>query len=60
MRIAAKPESATPVGLNLMLFEALPFSSELPKPGAGADGASSSSGGAAANGSTAAQGKIAV
>jgi DNA-binding transcriptional ArsR family regulator len=30
-RIADKPDSAMPVGLNLMLFEALPFSSEVPK-----------------------------
>jgi DNA-binding transcriptional ArsR family regulator len=30
-RIAANPDSAMPVGLNLMLFEALPFSADLPK-----------------------------
>jgi DNA-binding transcriptional ArsR family regulator len=30
-RIADEPDSAMPVGLNLMLFEALPFSSEVPK-----------------------------
>jgi DNA-binding transcriptional ArsR family regulator len=30
-RIAANPESVVAVGLNLMLFEALPFSAELPK-----------------------------
>jgi DNA-binding transcriptional ArsR family regulator len=30
-RIADKPGSSMPVGLNLMLFEALPFSTELPK-----------------------------
>jgi DNA-binding transcriptional ArsR family regulator len=30
-RIVDNPESSMPVGLNLMLFEALPFSSDLPK-----------------------------
>jgi hypothetical protein len=30
-RIAEQPDSSMPVGLNLMLFEALPFSADLPK-----------------------------
>ncbi len=30
-RIATDPESALPVGLNVMLFEALPFSADIPK-----------------------------
>jgi len=30
-RIAESPGSSVPVGLNLMLFEALPFSSDMPK-----------------------------
>lgn len=43
-RIEAKPDSAMNVGLNLMVFEALPFSAELPAGGhesAGADAAGS-------------------
>jgi DNA-binding transcriptional ArsR family regulator len=30
-RMAQEPDSSMPVGLNLMLFEALPFSAEVPK-----------------------------
>ncbi len=63
-RIAEQPDSSMPVGLNLMLFEALPFSADLPKleqvaeaedPSRGGSGDSAAGADAAqANGSSAA------
>jgi hypothetical protein len=43
-RIEAEPESLLPVGLNIMLFEALPFSAEAPARKSGAAGEDAASG----------------
>jgi DNA-binding transcriptional ArsR family regulator len=49
-RIADSPDSSMPVGLSLMLFEALPFSAELPKQQAPAAGAGQVEAGARTSG----------